>query len=254
MVVHRSKEDVWRERLQSQVVLETAIFRIKATVGMEFISDIQFFTLSIVGYRSTKTRATPTGSSWTSLQPSVNAFRRSPQVCKQRIIPLRSQDPKHSLIRDATPQLGNKKLIDIGDERRSNSNQPSLLRQQNHKQNFPTQMKQGVPPAVPRQAALGCSITPATGQQKLIDIDDERHSNRRRKSVRVDNIPKCVNKIQHFFNLSKETSEVCRDRREEEGAKAPMIQRLVTPIRSSAPRHLKSLIHRRTEHHKEQKG
>jgi hypothetical protein len=90
----------------------------------------------------------------------------------------------------------------------------------------------------------------------------------------VDNIPKCVNKIQHFFNLSKETSEVCRDRGEEgrrEGVYqgislllplcaeffckcSPMIQRLVTPIRSSAPRHLKSLIHRRTEHHKEQKA
>ncbi|KAJ7860669.1 hypothetical protein B0H14DRAFT_2350516, partial [Mycena olivaceomarginata] len=77
--------------------------------------------------------------------------------------------------------------------------------------------------------------------------------------------PKCVNKIQHFFNLSKETSEsMSRSPRRKAQrrvprhlssfATVPMIQHLVTPIRSSAPRHLKSLIHRRTEHHKEQKA
>jgi hypothetical protein len=37
--------------LQSQVVLEAVLFWIKATVGMEFVSDIQFLTLGIMGYR-----------------------------------------------------------------------------------------------------------------------------------------------------------------------------------------------------------
>jgi hypothetical protein len=37
--------------LQSEVVLKAVIFRIKATVGMEFVSDIQFPTLSIMGCR-----------------------------------------------------------------------------------------------------------------------------------------------------------------------------------------------------------
>jgi hypothetical protein len=35
--------------LQSQVVLEAVVFWIKAAVGMEFVSDVQFLTLSIMG-------------------------------------------------------------------------------------------------------------------------------------------------------------------------------------------------------------
>jgi hypothetical protein len=37
--------------LQSQVVVEAVVFWIKAAVGMEFVSDIQFLTLSIMGYQ-----------------------------------------------------------------------------------------------------------------------------------------------------------------------------------------------------------
>ncbi|KAJ7821815.1 40s ribosomal protein s6-b [Mycena olivaceomarginata] len=69
-----------------------------------------------------------------------------------------------------------------------------------------------------------------------------------------DVLPKRVNKIQRPFNLSKE-DVAAGDHREEGGREAvPKIQRPVAPIRLQCPRHLKSLIRRRTEHQKEQKA
>ncbi|KAJ7359444.1 40s ribosomal protein s6-b [Mycena albidolilacea] len=63
-----------------------------------------------------------------------------------------------------------------------------------------------------------------------------------------DVLPKRVNKIQCFFNLSKEDVGKYVVRRD------PKIQCPVTPIRLQRPRHLKSLVCRRSEHQKEQKA
>ncbi|KAJ7870937.1 40s ribosomal protein s6-b [Mycena olivaceomarginata] len=62
-----------------------------------------------------------------------------------------------------------------------------------------------------------------------------------------DVLPKRMNKIQ-CFNLSKEDIGKYVVRRD------PKIQRPVTPIRLQHPRHLKSLVCRRSEHQKEQKA
>ncbi|KAJ7709110.1 hypothetical protein B0H14DRAFT_2220306, partial [Mycena olivaceomarginata] len=81
----------------------------------------------------------------------------------------------------------------------------------------------------------------------------------------TDDVPKRVNNIQCFFNLSKEDVAV-GDHREEGGHEAVYqgmcallchyLQDLVpgAPIRLQCPCHLKLLIHRRTEHQKEQKA
>ncbi|KAJ7738884.1 ribosomal protein S6e-domain-containing protein [Mycena olivaceomarginata] len=72
-----------------------------------------------------------------------------------------------------------------------------------------------------------------------------------------DVLPKRVNKIQRPFNLSKEdvaAGDHQGRRRARSRVPSPKIQRPVAPIRLQCPRHLKSLIRRRTEHQKEQKA
>ncbi|KAJ7846480.1 40S ribosomal protein S6 [Mycena olivaceomarginata] len=147
----------------------------------------------------------------------------------------------------------------------------------NDEQGFP--MKQGV--LLPYRVKLLLSDSHSCYRPR-------RTSERKRKFVRVhllsvvlvkqdegeivgltdDVLPKRVNKIQ-CFNLSKEDVGKYVVRREFTGKEArsriprrraffyecsPKIQRPVTPIRLQRPRHLKSLVCRRSEHQKEQKA